>query len=164
MTILQTIEINLVNYLQRIGQEPVKIKAPDYWYKSPLRDEKSSSFKVNRSLNRWFDFEDGKYGNLVDFGILYHQCSVSNSLQKLDGSVNFIGQFQRKGNNFFSKGEENNRIKILSVHEVSSYSLVNYLRSRKFQIISLINIVWKSATKQEKKSTMLLVIKQFQQL
>ena len=78
MTIQQAKEIDMVDYLSTIGHQPIKIKEPNYWYKSPLRDEKSPSFKVNRSLNRWFDFGDGKYGNLIDFGILYHKCSVSD--------------------------------------------------------------------------------------
>ena len=36
----------------------------------PLHDETTSSFKINR----WYDFADGKGGNLVDCGILPHRC------------------------------------------------------------------------------------------
>ncbi|MEO5998951.1 MAG: CHC2 zinc finger domain-containing protein, partial [Chitinophagaceae bacterium] len=131
MTIQQAKEIDMVDYLSNIGHKPIKIKEPNYWYKSPLRDEKSPSFKVNRSLNRWFDFGDGKFGNLIDFGILYHECSVRDFLHKLDDAGHNINQRQSLVNNFTSKDEENNRIKILSVNEISSYSLVSYLHARK---------------------------------
>ncbi|MEO5996315.1 MAG: hypothetical protein ABIN89_06295 [Chitinophagaceae bacterium] len=51
MTIKEAKEIDLVDYLSSIGQQPLKINEFYYCYKSPLRDEKSSCFKVNRSLN-----------------------------------------------------------------------------------------------------------------
>ena len=32
-----------------------KINNNDYWYLSPLRNEKEASFKINRSKNTWYD-------------------------------------------------------------------------------------------------------------
>jgi DNA primase len=40
-------QIDIVNYLAKAGHQPVKIRNHDYWYLSPLRDEKNASFKVN---------------------------------------------------------------------------------------------------------------------
>src|SRR3954464_8920265 len=76
-------QIDMVDYLSSLGHEPRKIRKQDYWYLSPLRDEKTPSFKVNRKLNKWYDFGDGRGGNLVDFGILYYRCTVSEFLQKV---------------------------------------------------------------------------------
>ena len=145
----------MVDYLSNIGHKPIKIKEPNYWYKSPLRDEKSPSFKVNQSLNRWYDFGDGKFGNLIDFGILYHKCSVSDFLHKLEGAGHNINQRQTLVNSFNSKDEENNQIKILSVHEISSYPLVRHLQSRKIRGDSPINIAGKFVIKQGKNFIML---------
>ena len=78
-----------------IGHEPEKILRNSYWYISPLRDEKTPSFKVNRTMNHWYDFAEGKGGNLVDFGTLYHQCSVSDFLQKLESSGAVICPHQK---------------------------------------------------------------------
>jgi DNA primase len=75
-------ETDMVDYLFALGYEPAKIRNVDYWYISPLRNEKTPSFKVNRRLNKWFDHGLGKGGNLIDFGIEYYQCSVSDFLQK----------------------------------------------------------------------------------
>lgn len=63
-------KIDLVQYLSDLGFEPAKIRSNDYWYLSPLRQEKTPSFKVNRKLNVWFDHGIQKGGNLVNFGML----------------------------------------------------------------------------------------------
>jgi len=64
---LEAKQIDLVDYLAALGHRPQKIRNKDYWYHSPLRDEKTASFKVNRSLNVWYDHGIGKGGNLIDF-------------------------------------------------------------------------------------------------
>lgn len=76
-------QIDLVDYLSRLGYQPKKISNNDYWYLSPLRRENTASFKVNRRLNIWYDFGLAKGGNLIDFGMLYHKCSVSEFLDML---------------------------------------------------------------------------------
>ena len=61
-------QIDLVNYLEKLGYEPRKIRNHDYWYLSPLRDENTPSFKVNRNINCWYDFGLGEGGTIIDFG------------------------------------------------------------------------------------------------
>src|SRR6478735_9663934 len=74
---------DIVDYLATLGFKPSKISRNDYWFISPFRDEKTASFKVNRALNRWYDFGEGRGGNLIDFGILYFNCTVSDFLKQL---------------------------------------------------------------------------------
>lgn len=85
-------KMDLVDYLFSLGHQPVKIRGYDYWYRSPLRNEKTASFKVNRKLNAWYDHSLQKGGNLIDFGILFHRCSISELLQKLVQQNNFSFQ------------------------------------------------------------------------
>ena len=80
----QANQIDLVNYLEKLGHRAQKIRGNDYWYLSPLRDEKTPSFKVNRKMNVWYDHAMGKGGTLVDFGKLYFKCSVKELLSKLE--------------------------------------------------------------------------------
>src|SRR4051812_24505547 len=75
--------IDLVDYLSASGFQPQKIRGNDYWYLSPLREEKEASFKVNRRLNVWYDHGIGRGGDLIDFGVLYHHCTIPELLQKL---------------------------------------------------------------------------------
>lgn len=89
LTLNEAKEIDLVNYLMALGFEPSKIRNNDYWYLSPLRDEKEASFKINRRLNRWYDHGLGKGGNLIDFGILYFNCTIGELLQNLSDNFSF---------------------------------------------------------------------------
>ena len=73
---------DMVDYLSSLGYKPSKVTRNDYWYISPFRDEKTPSFKVNRNMNRWYDFGDGKGGNIIDFGIVFHQCTVKRFFKK----------------------------------------------------------------------------------
>lgn len=73
-------QLDLVDYLASIGHHPQKIRNQDYWYLSPLRQERTPSFKVSRRLNMWYDHGIGKGGNLIDFGLLYFNCPVSDLL------------------------------------------------------------------------------------
>ena len=76
-------QIDLVDYLYSLGYQPEKIKNHDYWYLSPLREEKEASFKVNRKKNVWYDHGLGKGGNVVEFAAQFFICNVSEALQKI---------------------------------------------------------------------------------
>ncbi|WP_348813883.1 toprim domain-containing protein [Flavobacterium maritimum] len=124
-------KIDLTAYLSSLGYQPVKIRNMEYWYRSPLRDEQEPSFKVNQKLNLWFDHGLGKGGNLIDFGILYHDCSVRELLQKLD--TNFSLQQPTVLPSNYNIATEN-KIKILGDFPLVSPSLLRYLEQRKIPI------------------------------
>ena len=81
--------MDMVSYLSSLGYEPARIRNWDYWYLSPLREEKTPSFKVNRKMNLWYDHGIGKGGNLIDFAILYNNCTVGELLQQLGAGLSF---------------------------------------------------------------------------
>ena len=110
-----------------MGFEPVKIRGNDYWYLSPLREEKTASFKVNRKLNRWFDHGLGEGGNLLDFGILFFGCSVKEVLFKFDSDLSFHQPVYRP----LTAEIPNSRITILRDFSIRSFSLLKYLELRK---------------------------------
>ena len=66
-------KIDLLDYLLKLGYRPQKVSNNDYWYRSPLREEKTASFKVNKRLNIWYDFGLAKGGNVIDFGIMFSE-------------------------------------------------------------------------------------------
>ena len=120
--------LDLVDYLAKEGHQPKKIRNQDYWYLSPLRIEKTASFKVNRKQNRWYDHGIGKGGNLVDFAILYHNCSIAELLQSLQGNF-----FLQKPSFHQHREQSNceNAIEILGDFMISSFALLNYLEQRR---------------------------------
>lgn len=142
-------QIDLVDYLDSLGHYPKKIRNTDYWYLSPLREERTPSFKVNRKLNVWYDFGEGRGGNMIDFGMLYHRCSVSELLEKLSGyskarSLSFhppslASASQTEGlASRPSAGEKKEpgggRIIILNERKIASNSLLEYLEKRRIPV------------------------------
>lgn len=131
LSVSEAKEIDIVHFLADLGYEPSKIRNNDYWYFSPLRDEKTPSFKVNRKLNRWYDHGLGKGGNLVDFAILYHGCTVSELLQNLSGNLSLQKPSIQQS---ITRPEPENQIKILGDFILSSTALLRYLQQRRIPI------------------------------
>jgi hypothetical protein len=134
-SILEAKQVDLVEYLEKLGYQPQRIRNNDYWYLSPLRDEKTASFKVNRKLNAWYDHGIGKGGTIIDFGIIYNRCTVSEFLQRLhqtDGThfsfhpplLGGLGKLSKK------MADEKQSIRVMDVMEIESPALKGYLNER----------------------------------
>ncbi len=131
LSISEAKEIDLVDYLTSLGHEPSKIRNNDYWYLSPLRAENVASFKVNRKINRWYDHGLGKGGNLVDFAVLYHDCTIKELLERLDGSFSPKAAINYKEER---KSYPESRIKVVSKQSLFAYPLLRYLQQRHIPI------------------------------
>jgi len=137
----QANQIDLVDYLNSLGYQPQKIRGSDYWYLSPLRDEKEPSFKINRNKNVWFDHGPGKGGKLVDFVMELFRCDVSDALQKLssfhpqnDFKNNLVRpQFHLPENALAdNKDARETAIKIIAAKQpIQDLLLCRYLRQRR---------------------------------
>jgi hypothetical protein len=125
-------DLDMVGYLSSLGYEPVKIRRADYWYLSPLRQERTASFKVNRVLNRWYDHGIGKGGNIIDFGILHYNCTPSEFLNAVRGN-----NFLPAANDFKQQSHERetaSRVIVNDVFPVRSKALISYLGTRKITL------------------------------
>ena len=67
--------IPLATFLSQLGHEPTARKGTRLWYKSPLRQEQTPSFKVETTLNCWYDFGLGKGGNIIDLAAEMYQST-----------------------------------------------------------------------------------------
>ena len=67
--------IPLASFLSRLGHEPAARKGTRLWYKSPLRQEHTPSFKVETALNCWYDFGLGRGGNIIDLAAELYQSN-----------------------------------------------------------------------------------------
>lgn len=122
-------QTDMVSYLSKIGFEPSKVTGANYWYLSPLRSERTPSFKVNRSLNRWYDFGEGAGGNLIDFGVRYHQCSVADFLRAFRGDILLLPSAAAG----FASGpapKPQTKIRILEEKPLEKPALLSYLTQR----------------------------------
>lgn len=125
----QARQIPITEYLEQCGFTPETIKGYDHWYRSPLRQEKTASFKVNTKRNAWYDFGTGEGGNLIDLGIRLKHCTVEEFLAELK-----IGDYavpshlvQNHSNRQFLPEK---RLIIHGVRELRTPSLLYYLRER----------------------------------
>lgn len=131
-------QMDLVEFLEKLGHLPQKIRGNDYWYVSPLREEKTPSFKVNRVKNLWYDHGTGNGGTLVDFGKAYFRCNVKTLLERLSAGTSLSVPFHPHPS--FSAGEKkgqsgDQKIRIISDAEITSPSLKRYLTTRQIPLI-----------------------------
>ena len=122
--------MDIVTYLDSLSIKPKKVHGNDYWYLSPLRDEKTPSFKINRKLNVWYDHGIGKGGKLVDLGILLHHCSVLEFLEKLNTEGDYFSFHKptippQKSDEVVEK-----KIKLIATSALTDPDLCHYLETR----------------------------------
>ncbi len=85
MNIQEAKQIKIADYLLSLGHHPVKQQGANLWYKSPLRNESEPSFKVNTTMNSWFDFGMGKGGNIITLAsYLYASDNLPYLLDKME--------------------------------------------------------------------------------
>lgn len=135
----QVNQIDLVDYLEKLGHRPIKIRNNDYWYLSPLREEKNASFKVNRRMNLWFDHGIGKGGTLIDFGKYYYHCTVKELLAKLETEkTSLLFSFHPHENSIACEkknfSNDPGKIIIVSSQEIRDPTLRQYLHDRKIPL------------------------------
>lgn len=78
--------IPLAAFLSRLGHEPAARKGTRLWYKSPLRQEQTPSFKVETTLNCWYDFGLGRGGNIIDLATELYQSTDLRYLMRCIGN------------------------------------------------------------------------------
>ncbi len=99
LTCEQAKQIDIVTYLSESVFEPAKIRSDNYWYLSPLRTENTPSFKIYRKLNVWYDYGLVKGGNLIDFAILFHDCTACEFPLKWTSNFSFHQPFLYRPSN-----------------------------------------------------------------
>lgn len=141
MNIEQAKQIPLEEFLSRIGVEPVRRTNDQLWYLSPIRVEKTPSFKVNRNMNAWYDFGQGEGGDILDLVKQMERVeTVSEVLSVLD---RIFGETPRpKLPPVVHRPKPTPaEFELLSIGPVSSKSLISYLKQRGINPQSVANYV-----------------------
>ncbi|WP_291034887.1 hypothetical protein [Dyadobacter sp. 50-39] len=94
MNIRQLNNLPITDFLSRIGLEPSYTKGKNHWYLSPIREpERSASFRVNMSINRWYDYALMQGGKLFDLAErLFPNLDASGVVEK----INCLFLFERQ--------------------------------------------------------------------
>lgn len=131
MNCQQVNQIDLVDILASIGYTPDKIRAGDYWFKSPFRSEKNASFKVNRVRNIWYDHGEGVGGSVADFAMRYYKCDLSTALEQISSghTTALNSDFVPPVNSDSNKA--NKLVVIDAISPIQYQPLLDYLKFRK---------------------------------
>ena len=115
----------ILDFLDSIGHQPVRIKYGSAWFHSPLRQEKTPSFKVDLNKNLWYDFGTGKGGNIISLVIKLRECSVAEAM-----SLAAANNYSVKESHFIPV-DESCRIKIKYFKPLANHALIQYLKFRR---------------------------------
>ena len=121
--------ISLDDFLESLGHSPVRRKGNVLWYLSPLREERTASFKVDTGLNSWYDFGLGRGGGIIALAReLYRYNDIKYLLECIDRSApGLIRHFVSD----VKKQKQPPAFTDIDVSPLNSPALLAYLRERK---------------------------------
>ena len=97
----------------------------------PLTNEREASFKVNTTMNRWFDFGLGKGGNIIDLAsYLYASDSLPYLLCKLEKHAPHVHATQFT----FPQQATKPSFERMEIRELDHPALLRYLEERKINV------------------------------
>ena len=70
-------------YLESKGITPVRRLATYAMYRSPLRDERHPSFKVDTEKNLWIDYAESRGGSIIDLCMRLEGCTLPEAIRRL---------------------------------------------------------------------------------
>ena len=136
MNIAQAKQIPLEAVLRHLQAQETSA-SPDrseIWYKSPLREEKTASFKIDTRKNVWFDHGLGRGGTIIDFVMQHANLSVSEALKwlKTVPAQITLANVEKRATAQFQASSEPTSENFLLVKEkiIANKSLVEYLKYR----------------------------------
>ena len=121
--------IPLAAFLSRLGHEPAARKGTRLWYKSPLRQEHTPSFKVETTLNCWYDFGIGKGGNIIDLAAELYQSTDLRHLMRCIANSYPVPSVQTVASSYPQRHSAPN-VERFAVVPLEHSALVAYLQER----------------------------------
>jgi len=127
---------DLTYLLEMLGHEPTVRKKDDtdYWYLSPLRNERTASFHVDRTANEWYDFGLSAGGNPVDFLLRYYRCSIAELLERLNISFSPHQLYLFEPDLHEGRAGKDKKLMVTDVKPLYKYPLKNYLHERSIPV------------------------------
>lgn len=121
--------IPLAAFLSQLGHEPAARKGTRLWYRSPLRQEQTPSFKVETTLNCWYDFGLGKGGNIIDLATELYQSTDLCYLMRCIANSCPVPSVQTVASSFAPRHSAPN-VERFAVVPLEHRALVAYLQER----------------------------------
>jgi hypothetical protein len=129
----QAKQIPIEHFLNKLNHKPVKSSGDDLWYKSPLHEDNTPSFKVNKILNSWYDFGLGEGGSIIDLVCTMYNDDVSHALKRLSSdyiSHSPVKHYETIRVNSAPKLNTQSKLELKEVGKISEKALYCLLRDR----------------------------------
>jgi DNA primase len=118
-------KLSIAGFLTSKGFNPAKHNDNSFTYCSPLRNEKTASFKVDRIKNLWYDFGTGTGGGLIDLVCEMYRVGIAGALLIISGESQSIKPFS-----FDRQLIKSSPLIIEKVKLIQAYYLLQYLKER----------------------------------
>lgn len=119
--------LSIKDYLSEQGIFPAKMYSSYAMYKSPFRDERTPSFKVDFNANLWYDFGISEGGSIIDLVMKMKQYSFIQAVRLLEEKTDFPRQVKTA---FSSPEESVGRMILTKANQNIAPHLEQYLKSR----------------------------------
>lgn len=129
---IKNIPISVV--MDKLGFCTIRTYNSGLWYKSPFREEKTASFKVDSKKNLYYDFGEGKGGNVFDLIMQLKDYNFKEALHFLRNEFNSFSFHQSQNNIELKKKENQKSYEIDQTKPLANFILIEYLKSRKLNI------------------------------
>jgi len=123
--------ISIRDYLNSQGIHAAKEYSGYGMYRSPLREERTPSFKVDYNRNLWRDFGSGEGGSIIDLVMKMNKCPFIEAIEKLRNFSFMPVKEKQPSFSFHRNPEKNNGIILIEEKPVEHLGLLEYLQSRK---------------------------------
>lgn len=120
--------VSIVDTMAKLGHFPVRETEKEAWFLSPFRSETQASFKVSKTLNRWYDHGEGLGGNIIDLVCRLKSFGVGETLIWLQGQTSSFSFHQPL------PVLKEKRISIHDIRPISHVALIDYLQKRKIPL------------------------------
>jgi DNA primase len=132
MTYQELRKIEISSLLDHLGFQPVKQAHNVVWYKSPIREERTPSFKVDLYKNQWYDFGEGRGGDVIKLATLIWNENEKDAIFRLNQIYGLDSQISLK--TALAIEPVDNEITVMKDCKIDTVSLYTYLRIRKIPI------------------------------
>ena len=136
MTLEEIKQINIREYLQKLGINPIRSSDRYGMYYSPFREDKDASMKVDYNQNLWIDYGTGEGGSIIDLIIRINNVSLNEAITSLNQhdktTIQQANSFSFHRNNISNKQEP--VIAIRKIQALSNPALLEFLKERKIPI------------------------------
>lgn len=126
--------IPIKDYLNSRGIYPAKEYSGYGMYRSPFRDERTPSLKVDYNRNLWYDFGSGEGGSIIDLVMKLDRCPFIDAIAQLKNFSFIPMREEQQSFSFHRNPEKDNGITLIEDKPLEHPGLLEYLQSRKISL------------------------------